>query len=920
MNRFSLVLFLAGSLAFSTARAAAPDLSKEINLSSTRFVLSNGLTLIVHEDHKAPIVAVNLWYHVGSKNEKPGKTGFAHLFEHLMFTGSGHLGGEHNQRAFFKTIESIGGTDVNGTTSEDRTDFFENVPKNALDVALWLESDRMGHLLDGVNQAKLDEQRGVVENEKRQDENQPYGVTEELIVKGTAPAAHPYSWTVIGAMEDLEAASLEDVRNWFKTYYGAANVVLVIAGDITPEDALARVQKYFGSIPSGPPVAHWNSWTAKMPGVRHQEVSDHVPQARIYEVWNVPRYGEVEATRLDLLSDVLAEGKTSRLYKRLVYDDQIATDVGAEVDQREINSQFYITVTMRPGQNLKKAEAAVQEELTRLIDKGPTEDELQRVKTQYFASFIRGAERIGGFGGISDILAMNQTYRGTPDYYKTILGQVAGATASDLARAGRQWLSDGVFILDVLPFPDYETNKDEVDRTTLPQPGPPPELSFPTLQRTNLSNGLKVVLAERHGVPLIDFNLLINAGYASDQLATPGTDRLAMDMLDEGTQSRSALQINDDLARLGADLSTDSDLDVSTVRLSAIKPNLDASLDLFADVILHPSFPPADFKRLKQQRIAEIQSEKVEPRLLAMRVLPGLLYGKDHAYGNPLTGSGTEESVAKLSAADMVVFHHTWFKPNNATLVIVGDTELPKILPKLEKLFAGWNSNGVPEKNIGPVTPPTAPAVYLVDRPGSIQSMIMVGAVAPATGSTGEIARETMNDILGGAFTSRLNMNLREGKHWSYGVRSTLVPARGPSPFLIRAPVQSDKTKESMIEIDKELRGILQGSPITDDELTTAKKNLTLRLPGQWETESHLASSIDELVRFDWPDDYYVSYPEKVRSLAPDEVGQAAQEVVHPTQLTWVVVGDRSKIESSLRELGWGEVHLLDANGQPAEQ
>lgn len=919
MKNFGPIFFLAGLLACSTAQAALPDLSKEINLSSKRFVLSNGLTLIVHEDHKAPIVAVNLWYHVGSKNEKPGKTGFAHLFEHLMFTGSGHLGGEQNQRAFFKTIESIGGTDVNGTTSEDRTDFFETVPKNALDVALWLESDRMGHLLDGVNQAKLDEQRGVVENEKRQNENQPYGVAEELIVKATSPSAHPYSWTVIGSMEDLEAALLEDVRTWFKTYYGAANVVLVIAGDITPEAALAQVQKYFGSIPSGPPVAHWISWTAKMPGVRREIVGDHVPQARLYEVWNIPRYGEVETTRLDLLSDVLAEGKTSRLYKRLVYDDQIATDVSAEVDQREINSQFYITVTMRPGQDLNQAEAAVQEELSHLLDKGPTEDELQRVKTQYFADFIRGAQRIGGFGGVSDILAMNQTYRGTPDFYKTILQQVSSATAAEVTRAGKQWLSDGVFILRVLPFPEYETNKDEVDRSTLPPPGPPPGLHFPELQRTNLSNGLKVILAERHGVPLIDFNLLVNAGYASDQSSRPGTDRLAMDMLDEGTQTRSALQINDDLARLGANLSTDSDLDTSIVRLSVIKPNLEASLDLFADIVLHPAFPHADFKRLQQQRLAEIQSEKVEPRLLALRLLPALLYGKDHAYGNPLTGSGTEESVAKLSAADMVVFHHTWFRPNNATLVIVGDTEMEKIAPKLEKLFDGWKSNSVPEKNIGPVTPPSTAAVYLVDRPGSIQSMIMAGEIAPPTGSAGQIARETMNDILGGAFTSRLNMNLREARHWSYGVRATLVPARGPSPFIIRAPVQTDKTKESMMEIDKELRGILQGSPVTDDELTTARENLTLRLPGQWETEAHLAASIDELVRFDWPDDYFSTYPEKVRALTQSEVEDAAQQVVRPGQMVWVVVGDRSKIESSLRELGWGDVHILDADGRPAD-
>jgi zinc protease len=906
-------------LGFFAALAEGPDLSKDINIANQKFVLSNGLTLIVHEDHKAPIVAVNLWYHVGSKNEKPGKTGFAHLFEHLMFTGSQHLQTGHNQRAFFQTMEQLGATDMNGTTSEDRTDFFENVPENALDVALWMESDRMGHLLGAVDQTKLDEQRGVVQNEKRQNENQPYGVVEELLVKSTAPANHPYSWTVIGSMADLDAASLDDVRQWFKTYYGAANVVLVIAGDIKADEALAKVKQYFGSIPSGPPVARYTSWTAKMGGVRRQTVSDHVPQARLYEVWNAPRYGEADATRLDLLSDVLSQGKTSRLYKRLVYDDQIATDVEADLDARELNSQFSIVVTLRPGKDLSKAEQAVHEELTRLLEKGPTEDELQRVKTQYFAGFIRGIERIGGFDGVSDILAMNQTYRGNPDYYKTILDQVHRASANDLKKAGQEWLSDGVYILQVVPFPAYETNKTEVDRTQLPMPGPQPEVKFPALQRATLTNGLKIILAERHGVPLVNFDLLVNAGYAADQFATPGTASLAMDMIGEGTRSRSALEISDQLARLGANFSTGCDLDTSTAHLSAITPNLQPSLALFADLVLNPSFPAGDFKRMQQEHIAAIQREKTEPRSMAMRILPALLFGKDHAYGNPLTGSGTEKSVAEMSAKDMAKFYQTWFKASNATLIVVGDTSLSNIMPALGKLFGQWQSGSVPVKNIGPVDEPGESAVYLVDRPGSLQSMIMAADIAPTTSSPDEIALETMNTILGGAFTSRINMNLREDKHWAYGARSTLLPAEGPSPFIAWAPVQTDKTKESMVEMQKELRNIVGESPVTEEELNSAKKDETLKLPGQWETESHVVDSIARLVRFGWPDDYFITYPDKVLALTQEDVERGAHEAVHPSHLTWVVIGDRSKVEAGLRDLGWGEIHLLNPDGQPTE-
>src|SRR6266568_745869 len=396
-------------LSLPPVQGAESVLDVKIDIPYKKFVLQNGLTLIVHEDHKAPIVAVNLWYHVASKNEQPGKTGFAHLFEHLMFTGSEHFKGAGDQRAFFEAMEKIGATDLNGTTNPDRTDFFENVPRNALDVALWIESDRMGHLLGSIDQARLDTQRGVVQNEKRQGENQPYGVVWELLAKGTAPPGHPYSWSTIGSMEDLNAASLDDVKAWFKTHYGAANVVLVLAGDIDPDTGFKKAQHYFGDIPSGPPVARYKTWFPHLPGKRREIVSDRVPQARFYKHWNIPPYGEADSAWLDLASDVLASGKTSRLYKRLVYDDQIATDVSAYAWTEEISGLFGIVVTARPDGDLAAIEKAVDEEVARFLAKGPTRAELERAQAQELAGFIRGSERIGGFGGKSDILAMNET-------------------------------------------------------------------------------------------------------------------------------------------------------------------------------------------------------------------------------------------------------------------------------------------------------------------------------------------------------------------------------------------------------------------------------------------------------------------------------------------------------------------------------
>ena len=913
MTRHKLALFL-GCFVLTTVARGAGALPTVIDIEYERFVLPNGLTLIVHQDHKAPIVAVNVWYHVGSKNERPGRTGFAHLFEHLMFNGS-----ENFNDDFFQALERVGATDMNGTTSEDRTNYFEDVPKSALDVALWMESDRMGHLLGAISQARLDEQRGVVQNEKRQGENQPYGRAEELIVKATYPSHHPYSWTVIGSMEDLNAASLEDVREWFRTYYGAANAVLVIAGDIDTKTVREQVQKYFGDIPAGPPVAAFESWVAKRSGTQRQLMEDRVPQARLYKVWNMPPYRAADTDYLDLASDVLASGKTSRLYERLVYREQIASDVSAGVDTREIGGQFRLTVTARPGEDLKKVEKILDEEMARFLVQGPTEKELQRVKTQQLAGFVRGAERIGGFGGKSDILAMNQVFGGSPDFYKTKLNRIREATPENLQQAAKDWLSDGVYILEVHPFPTFTVAKSDVDRSKVPTAGTPPDAAFPELQRSQLANGMKIILAERHAVPLVSLNLVIDAGYAADQFAQPGTARLAMDMLDEGTKTRSTLQISEELALLGASLGTGSDLDTSRVALSTLRTNLDTSLEIFADVILHPSFPEEEFKRLQKLQLDGIQREKSQPVQMAMRVLPRLLYGTGHAYGNPATGSGTAEVVSKLTRADVEKFYRTWFKSDNATLIVTGDITMSDLRPRLERIFAQWSGGEVPRKDLGSVTRPKAPTLYLMDRPNALQSIIFAGQIASPKSDPNDIAIQTMNTILGGSFTSRMNMNLREDKHWSYGARTILPDARGQRMFVAYAPVQTDKTKESMVEIQKELSGILQDRPITTQELDKVQKQQTLELAGQWQTIGAVSGSIHEIVRFGLPDDYFQTYAAKIRELDLTKVSSAAEAIVHPDSLVWVVVGDRSKVEAGVRELGFGELKLIDSDGKPVE-
>jgi len=891
------------------SQSAAPT---PITIPYQRFVLKNGLTLLVHEDHKAPIVAVNIWYHVGSKNERPGRTGFAHLFEHLMFNGS-----EHFNDDYFQPFERIGATDQNGTTNQDRTNYFENVPTNALDVALWMESDRMGHLLGAIDTAKVNEQRGVVQNEKRQGENQPYGKVDDLMTEGTYPAGHPYSWTVIGSMADLNAASVEDVKEWFRTYYGPNNAVIVLAGDITPETARQKVERFFGDIPATPPIAKQSTWIARRTGSHREIMQDRVPQARIYKEWNIPEYGSADADYLDLVTDVLAAGKTSRLYKRLVYDEQIATDVNAYVDLREIGGQLVVRATAKPGGDLTRVERAIDEELARFIQTGPTASELRRVKTQSRANFIRGVERIGGFGGKSDVLARNEVFTGSADHYLVTQRRIAAATAGDLKSAAARWLSDGAWVLEVHPYPTFETAASGADRSKLPDAGTPPDARFPAIARASLPNGLKIVLAERHSIPQVQLTLLVDAGYAADQFAAPGTASLALDMLDEGTTRRTALQISDTLSQLGAQLFTSSQLDVSRVALSTLKENLDPALDIFADVVLNPSFPQADFQRQQRQRLARIQREKVQPVQMALRVFPQLLYGANHAYGNPLTGSGTEASVSGMTRDDLVRFQRTWFKPNHATLVIVGDVSLAEIQPKLTRLFSDWRAGEVPQKNVSTVADQPRPLVYILDRPGAEQSVILAADLAAPKANAREYAIEAMTSLLGGQFTSRVNMNLREAKHWSYGAFTFIWDARGQRPFIAYAPVQTDKTKESMIEVDQELRGILGPKPVTADELAKAQANLTLTLPGNWETMDAVQGSLEQLVTFGLDDHYFETYAQRIRALTIPDAAGAAQETIRPDHLVWVIVGDRSKIEAGIRELNFGEIRFLDADGKP---
>lgn len=896
----------ASSKAAASGNAAFVE-PPDIKLPFHKETLDNGLTVIVHEDHKAPVVAINIWYKVGSKDETRGKTGFAHLFEHLMFNGSENFPGE-----YFEPFQRSGATDMNGTTNNDRTNYFETVPKGALDMALWMESDRMGHFKGAISQEKLDEQRGVVKNEKRQGENAPYGQAFDLIATNTFPSDHPYSWTTIGSMDDLDNASLEDVKQWFSDYYQPANAILVIAGDITVEEAMKKARQYFGSIPSTSVPPELKNWELPNQVNKRLEITDQVPQTRIYKVWNVPAIGSEEENALDLLTSLLANRKNSLLYRRLVREEKVATSVSAFYYGRQLAGQLIVMVDVKPGQSVEKVEELLDKELREFARAGVSEDELRRIKQSEFAGLVKGLEKIGGFGGKSDILASSEFYYGDPNTLVAGLDDYAGVSAIDVQNVAQEWLKPQHFTLIIRPRDKYAATGAAVDRSKLPAVDKTVELELPEQQAFTLENGLKVVLAERHDTPVVFMNLQFRSGASVDG-GTPGLASVAARMLSEGAGNYDSLAFSARQEELGASIGAGSGLDYNTLSFSALKSQLQPSLELFRDVISSPLFPEEDLARVKSNWLDAIRQEEAQPQGLAMRKLPPLLFGKDHPYGAPLTGSGTPEAIESITREDLVNFHNTWLRPDNAQLTVVGDITRDELEKLLNSTLGDWRApeEPLPALNIPRVERPAKPRIYLLDRPGAQQSYIMAGLVMPEWTPEDAEAFDAMASAIAGKFTSRINMNLREEKHWSYGARAVSLDTEAQRPYIVFAPVQTDKTAQAMQELLKEYRAYLSARPIEEKELKDYQDDEVLKQSAQFQTKGQLLSSIAWQVEKGLPPEYIADYPQRVSALTTEQVEAAAKEYLAPDQFTWMVVGDLSKIQKDIEALGIGQVEVI---------
>jgi zinc protease len=923
-----LLLVLGVATTAPVAQGPTTDIPR---LQFENYTLPNGLEVILSQDKRLPLVAVNLWYHVGPANEDPGRTGFAHLFEHMMFQSSKHV----PQDAFIRMLEAAGATDMNGTTDFDRTNYFETVPSNQLELALWLESDRMGYLLEKVDVAALANQQDVVRNERRQGvENQPYGLADEALVQLLYPKGHPYYGAVIGSHEDIQAAKLDDVKRFFKQYYAPNNASLAIVGDFDAAAAKKLVEKYFGTLKSGAPVPPIKADTPKITSERRKVVKVRVELPRVAVAWitsPIFKPGDADA---DIAAQILGGGRSSRLYKKLVYEKQIAQNVTAYQQSLILGSAFQIEVTARPGRTAEELQKAIDEELEAFRNAPPDIREVERARNTIETNIIGGLERLGGFGGVADRLNSYNHYLGTPDYLeKDILRYRAVTPQTVLAFAREQLQPSARAIVHAVPGePELgapvptppapkaaagegaeSINADEPWRDDPPKPGPARTLELPTPATAQLPNGLTLMVSERKGLPIVAANLVVRTGSDANPPDKPGLANFTAAMLDEGTATRNALQIADEVAQLGATLTTNSTMDQSSLAVRSLKKTFAEALAILADTTLHPSFPAEEIDRQRASRLAQLVQQRENPNALAAKIVAAVLYGPRHPYG--YTELGTEAAVKAIARDDMAAFWKQNFVPNNAALIVAGDITMSEVRALAEKAFSGWQ-RGTPARPALGNPSTTAARIVIVDKPGAPQTALRVTSIGVPRSSPDVHSIEVMNNSLGGMFSSRINLNLREQHGYTYGAGSQFVLRKGAGPFIVGSAVRTDVTAPAVSEIFKEVQGMID-KPMTREELSMSKDSLARSLPGRFETSGQTAASFSEVFVYDLGLDYFTKYPDRINAIGSEHALAAARKYVVPGRLIIVAVGDRAKIEPELKKLNLGPIEIRDAEGRP---
>ncbi len=934
MNLKSTFVFLISSIMFMSIMVSGQSDDKLPKLNYTEFKLKNGLRVVMHQDKSTPIVAVNVWYHVGSKNEVRGRTGFAHLFEHMMFQGS-----ENYNDDYFKPLQEAG-ANINGSTNGDRTNYYEVVPSNFLELALFMEADRMGGLLPAMTMDKLNNQRDVVKNERRQNyDNRPYGTATEKIQSIIYPADHPYHWTTIGSLEDLSRASMEDVQSFFRKYYAPNNASLVIAGDFDEKQAKKWVEKYFGGIEKGENIERPNPSEPKINGEIRKIYEDAVQLPRRYMVWlSAPRLDEDEAA-LDILSSILSSGRGSRLQSKLVYEKQLVQSIFASNSTREISGNFSIVATARPKQSLDDIEKDINTEIERIKNEMPSDEELARAKNGYESSFVFGLQTVLGK---ANEMNSNNTFEGKPDTFQAQLDKYRAVTAGDVQRVAKKYLGSDRLVMSFVPGKNQGAPKsDGANRPTsageseedaemtkpaktnfaanLPKAGPDPMFTLPKIQKSKLSNGMNVWIVPQPELPIVSMNLVIGTGGAANPDGKEGLAQLTATLIDDGTKSRSALDISNEEQDLGISMGVFSGWDSTNATLQTLTKHLDKALDLYADVVVNPVFPDKELETVKRRVLVGFLQRKDSAPAIAEIAYSKLLYGKGHPYGRSLDGN--ETSIGAIKREDLVEFYNAYYRPNNSTIIVVGDVKSDTLVPKLEKAFAGWKAADVPSSNVPAPKNFDKPGIYIVDKPGAAQSELRIGQIGVARDDPDYVPILVMNQILGGQFSARVNMNLREDKGYTYGARSGFSFRRGAGPFTASAGVQTAVTKESVVEFIKELNGIRGAIPVTQAELDYSKQSIIRGFPRTVETVGQIAGQLSNLVVYDLSDDYINDFLAKIAKVTIADVNRVANKYLTPDQMAIVIVGDRKVIEPGLLQIAdWGDsIIFLDTEGNPVD-
>ncbi|MGL3823468.1 M16 family metallopeptidase [Sphingopyxis sp. R3-92] len=917
------------------AAAATSQGVAGIDIPHEEFTLPNGLRVIVQTDHTVPVVAVNIWYHVGSRNEDPGRTGFAHLFEHLMFQGS-----ENHRDEYFRPFEQVGVTDRNGTTSFDRTNYYQTVPTPALDMALWMESDRMGHFLGAVTQEMLDEQRGVVHNEKKQRDGQPYGLVMDELLSGIFQAPHPYSHMPIGSSADLDAANLEDVQAWFKSWYGPNNAVLVLVGDVTLADAKKKAKRYFGHIAPSASVPKDVPDTPRLTESTRAIFPDRVPHVAIYRAWPAPHSEADDAAALQVLGSILGGGGSSRLRDRLIQRERVSTAVSAGYSGLEIAGVFSVTARVNDGVEAARVEALLDEEVRRMIAEGPTQAELDRVRFAIRAALVKGLPKVSMR---AEILNQCATLNGRADCWREGIERLMALTPDRVRQAAKRWLD--------APSHTVEVQKSEVAAGSLPEPAAPdivrapavvpppdpkfravgkgidrsrgvpqvtefPELELPPFQYATLSNGIDVTVVERSDAPLLTLAITLPGGVLADRRdgGKPLRASLTGSMLSRGAGNYDALEFAARAEEIGAQVGGSVSNDFTSFTMQGVKEKLGESLDLLNDLMFRPQFDATEIERTKEQAAASLASARSQPAGAVRRIVPHLLYGPDHLSGELVT----EEVINAVTREDMVAFHKDRMRADGAQIVVVGDTTMAEIMPILEARFGSWKKSGAvePAQNVEAALP-AKPRVFLIDQPGAPQSMVAVAQLIP--GQENDAATDAIDmatGVLGGGFVSRLNMNLREDKSWSYGAGASSGGGKDQRAWSASAMVQADRTADSMREIRDEIaRFVSRETPATKAEIDRQKATL-YALPGGLASNDMVAMVLLNARSSGWPDDYIEQYAARVRAMTPEQVTDAFARTIRPDALTWVVMGPLDQIEEQVRALDLGTVTVIDSEGK----